>query len=379
MLVVLCCAITFIVTTIVSYSVFTQNAFAGEVETNTLSEKLSYYKRFIDSNYLYEYDENKMINEAIKGYFKGLGDNYTEYITKEEMEEYMKDATGTYVGIGIYLSVYKDSNEIVILAPMEGSPAEEAGIKSGDILFKIEGKEYNGDSLDEALEILKQAEGTSINLDIKRGEEIFNIDVVRREIKTSYAYNTIFEDKIGYIKLSNFDDGTYNKFLEKYNEIKEEIDSLIIDLRNNGGGIVNEATDIADLFNENGNILLITSSKNGNNEITKAKKEKVIDIPVVILVNEKSASASEILTAAIKENNDNVTIVGKKTYGKGVIQTIFTLRDGCGIKLTTNEYFTPKNNKINKVGITPDYDIDKSNDNGKQEDNQLNKAIEILK
>lgn len=387
MLVVLTAVITFMITTIALYKVMgnTNVKYIGTSNSSSIGPKLAYYKKFIEDNYIYDIDENVMLESAIKGYFEGLGDEYSEYITKEEMQDYMADAIGKYVGIGVYITNNTQTNQIVVLMPMKGSPAEEAGIKSGDVILKIDGEEYKGENLDLASNKLKAEEGTKVKLQILRNEEIIEVEVERKTIKVNHIESKILENNIGYIKISTFDDGCYEEFAKNYNDIKSKsIKSLIIDLRNNGGGIVQEATNIADMFTNKGDTLLITTGKENKEEITKSKKDKEIDMNTVILVNENTASASEILTAAIKENTQNVSVVGTKTYGKGVIQSIFTLKDGSGIKLTTNEYYTPKHNTINKVGIIPDYEIELPEGENtysieEKNDTQLLKAIELLK
>ena len=214
--------------------------------------------------------------------------------------------------------------------------------------------EYKGEDLSKASNALKQEEATKVKVEILRDNQTIELEIERKTIKINHVESDVINNSIGYIQISTFDDGCYDEFKQKIDELKtKNIKSLIIDLRNNGGGIVEEAINIADLFTTKNSTLLITTGKNTEEEITKAKKDKEIDMPIVILVNENTASASEILTAAIKENCDKVTIVGKTTFGKGVIQTIFTLTDGSGLKLTTNEYYTPKRNKINKIGKTP--------------------------
>lgn len=388
MLIILTVFITAMVTTIALYkSVGSSNniKYITSDTSGAIAQRIAYYKKFIQEHYLYDINDDQMEETAIKGYFEGLGDQYSEYITKEEMQDYMADATGKYVGIGVYIANNTKTNQITILMPMKGSPAEEAGIKAGDIILKIDGAEYKGEQLNEASNKLKAEEGTKVKLEILREEQTLEIEVERKTIKVNHIETKVLENNIGYIQISTFDDGCYNEFEQKYNEIKSQnIKSLIIDLRNNGGGIVEEATNIADMFTDKGATLLITTEKGNKEEITKAKKDKQIDMKVVILVNENTASASEILTAAIKENVENVDIVGTKTYGKGVIQSIFTLKDGSGIKLTTNEYYTPKHNSINKVGISPDYEVVLPEEENiytieDKNDIQLQKAIELLK
>ena len=386
MLVVLTAVITFMVTTIALYkTIGNSNIKYIATDNSSIGQKIAYYKSFIEKNYIYDIDEEKMLESAIKGYFEGLGDEYSEYITKDEMQDYMADATGKYVGIGVYIGNNSATNQIVVLMPMKGSPAEEAGIIAGDVITKVDGIEYKGEELSEASNKLKGEEGTKVKVEILREEQTLEIEVQRKTIKVNHIESEVLENNIGYIQISTFDDGCYEEFVQNYNNLKSQnIKSLIIDLRNNGGGIVEEATNIADMFIEKGKTLLITTGKNTEEEITKAKKDKEIDLPVVILVNENTASASEILTAAIKENGDNVKVVGTKTYGKGVIQSIFTLKDGSGVKLTTNEYYTPNHNSINKIGITPEYVVELPKDESiygveQKDDTQLNKAIELLK
>lgn len=385
MLVLLTAIITFIITSISMYNVLGKKTIKTLTNSSSIESTFNNFKKFIEKKYIGTIDEEKMLESAIKGYVEGLDDEYSEYITKEEMKEYMEETNGKYVGIGVYISNNTQTNQIVVLMPMKGSPAEEAGMKSGDIITKIDGVEYKGEDLSKASNALKQEEGTKVKVEILRDNQTIELEIERKTIKINHVESDVINNSIGYIQISTFDDGCYDEFKQKIDELKtKNIKSLIIDLRNNGGGIVEEAINIADLFTTKNSTLLITTGKNTEEEITKAKKDKEIDMPIVILVNENTASASEILTAAIKENCNKVTIVGKTTFGKGVIQTIFTLTDGSGLKLTTNEYYTPKRNKINKIGIKPDVEVDFPENESvysieKQKDTQLQKAIELLK
>lgn len=385
MLVLLTSAITFIITSLTMYNITGKENVKYIESGSNISKTFQIFNSFIEKNYFGNINEKQMLESAIKGYVAGLNDEYSEYITKDEMEEYMQDTTGKYVGIGVYISNNIETNQIVVLMPMKGSPAEEAGIKFGDVITKVDGVAYTGEELSKASSALKSKEGTKAKIEIFRNGKFINLEVERREVKVNHVEAEVIENKIGYMEVSTFDEGTYDEFKQKWEELNSKnITSLIIDLRNNGGGIVDEATSIADMMVEKDKTLLITASKDKEEHITKAEKEKVINIPMVFLVNENTASASEILTAAVKENNSNVKVIGTTTYGKGVIQTIFTLTDGSGLKLTTNEYYTPNHNVINKVGIKPDievqlpegedfYSVDGENDT------QLKKAIEILK
>ncbi len=284
---------------------------------------------------------------------------------------------GNYVGIGIYMSVYKDSDEIVVLSTIEDSPAESAGILTGDIILKVDGIEYDGEHLDEASAAIKGEEGTKVKIEIKRNEQIMELEIERKKVIVNPVKSEVKENNIGYIKLTSFDEETSKIFKEKYEELqKQNIQSLIIDLRDNGGGIVQEALTIADYMLEKDSKMLITVNKKENEVIETAKTDPIITIPVVLLVNENSASASEILAGALKDNN-RAKIVGTKTYGKGVIQELLRLKDGSAIKLTTEEYYTPNRTKINKVGIEPDELVENKKD--EKTDLQLQKAIEMVK
>ncbi len=389
MLVVVCVAITAVITSFCTYKYLSENGGVMYAEKNSslegLEETLQNFRAAFEKEYIGEIDDEAMVESAIKGYVSGLGDEYTTYYTKKEMEDLMEETEGNYVGIGIYISAYKESNEIVIIKPMEGSPAEEAGLLPGDIITKVDGVEYNGDTIDEMTNKIKGPEGTKVKVEIKRNGQTQEIEVERRKILISHIDSKIIEDNIGYISISDFEGGCAQEFEENYKNLEEQgIESLIIDIRNNGGGLVDEAIAILELITNKGSTLLITTDKNEAEEVTKSEKDPIINMPIVLLVNEYSASASEIMAGALKDNN-KATLVGTTTYGKGVIQKVYPLTDGSGLKMTTNEYFTPNHNKINKIGIDPDEEIDlpeevkHKTDITEEEDTQLQKAIEILK
>lgn len=279
-----------------------------------------------------------------------------------------------------------NDNQIVVIAPVKDSPAYRAGIDPGDVIIKVDNETYTGDNLSEASKKIKGTSGETVNLQIKRNEEILDFSIVRENIKLNHVESKVLENNIGYLQISSFDEGCSKEFKEKYEELaRENIKSLIIDIRDNPGGIVDEATSIADLLLEKDDTILITIDKDGNEKVTKAKEGKTINIPVVVLTNGNSASASEILSGALKDNNV-AKIVGTKTYGKGVMQEVLRLTDGAALKLTTNEFFSPNRTKIHKVGIEPNVVVELPN--GKttivkleenEQDTQLNRAIEILK
>lgn len=389
MLVIITVLITSLVTTIVIYNfVIKSGKIAIKSDDNSslggLEATLASFRSVLEEKYMGEIDDETLIEGAIKGYVSALGDPYTTYYTKKEMDELMEETTGNYVGIGIYMTLDIENNAIYVVKPMEGSPAEEAGIKAGDLITKVDGIEYSGEELDQASNAIKGKEGTKVKLEILSNGQTREIEVERRKIIVSHIVEKKF-DNIGYLLIEDFDGGCADEFEEKYKELeKQGIDRLIIDLRNNGGGVVNEAVDIADMLLEKDKTILITKDKKGNEEVKKCDNEASIMMPVVVLTNGYSASASEILVGALKDN-ERATIVGTKTYGKGVIQEVDRLNDGSGLKITIEEYYTPNRDKINKVGIKPDEEIELSSEiiekgtYTDEEDNQLQKAIEIIK
>lgn len=389
MLIIITVLITALVTTIVIYNfVIKSGKIAIKSEDNSslsgLEATLASFRSVLEEKYMGEIDDEALIEGAIKGYVSALGDPYTTYYTKEEMDELMEETTGNYVGIGIYMTLDLENNAIYVVKPMEGSPAEEAGIQAGDLITKVDGKEYSGEELDQASNAIKGEEGTTVKLEILRDGETQELEVERRKIVVSHIVEKKF-DNVGYLLIEDFDGGCAKEFEEKYKKLESQgIDRLIIDLRNNGGGVVDEAVSIADMLLDKDDTILITKDKKGNEEITKSEHNPTITMPVVVLTNGYSASASEILVGALQDN-ERATIVGTKTYGKGVIQEVDRLNDGSGLKITIEEYYTPNKNEINKVGIEPDEEIDLSDEVKEQgtytdeEDNQLQKAIEIIK
>lgn len=341
-----------------------------------IADTLKNFRDVIDQLYIGEIDEQKMLDETIKGYINGLDDEYSEYMTAEEWKEFQADALGNYVGIGIYMGVDKNGN-VVVVSPIKGTPAEEAGMKTGDIIVYVNEENMLGISSDIVSAKIKGEEGTKVKITVLRDDEYIDFEIERKSIKVYHVEHKMLENNIGYISLLTFDTGCAEEFKAAYESLENQgAKKVILDLRNNTGGLVNECLEIADMMLPKGAIELITTDAQGNKEISKSKNDPLITCDIVVLVNEYSASASEILVAALRDNG-KAKVVGKTTFGKGVIQTVLELTDGSVLKLTVNEYFTPKESKINKVGVTPDYEVEF--DLESEEDAQLNKAIEILK
>lgn len=381
--------ITFMITSISLYTYFINNPITTSSNSKNvnkdISNKLEKYREVIDKYYLGEVDEEKLEEGAIKGYIEGLGDPYTEYISKEDMDDYLDDTMGNFVGIGIYMVKNTDYDRIQVLATIKGSPAEKAGIQAGDLIISVDGIEYKADDMTTASNNIKGEEGTKVTVEILRGTETVKYEITREKVKVNQVEGKVLSNNIGYIQFTSFDEATAEDFKVKYGELaKQGIQSLIIDLRNNGGGIVDQALEIADYVATKDSVLLYEVDKNNKETVKKAKTDPIINMPIIILTNENTASASEILAGALKDLGKAKT-VGTKTYGKGVIQQILKLSDGSGLKITIEEYQTPNRNKINKVGIEPDEEVELPDSvesvlNVKEsEDTQLQKAIEMLK
>lgn len=398
MLVLITIMLTFMLTTIGIYNYFTktdkgvkhildvliqdENEVIEKAEEGTLKTvgdlqtKLNLIKAYLNSKYIGELNEEEMQQSAIKGYVKGLGDDYTEYLTKSEYEELLVNVTGDFVGIGIYMT--KDNNgNVIVIAPIEDSPAEAAGLQTGDIITKVNGEECYDIDLDLVSNKIKGEEGTKVKLEILRDGEKLEKEVERKHVVIKDSKSQILEGNIGYIQLITFDENSALN-VEKYlNEFDQKgVKKVILDLRDNTGGIVTEAISLCELFVQKDDIIMKSYDKSKKETITKSRKENNRDIELVLLVNEMSASASEITTGALKDNKA-ATVIGTTTFGKGVMQEILPIfNNTAGLKLTTEEFFTPNGTKIHGIGITPDIEIKDNPET--EEDEQLQRAIQEL-
>ena len=352
---------------------------------SNLTKSLKGIETIVKSKYLNEsdIDETSAIDGAIEGYINSLGDEYAEYIPADKMKEYTEGIMGNFVGIGIYMVKNTEKDLVQVLSPIRESPAEKAGIKAGDLITKVNGVSYTADQMSEMANTIKGEEGSKVTIEVLRGEQILTFEVTREKVNTNPVYSEKLENDIGYLEITSFDEGVAEDFKAKYLSLKEQgIKGLVIDLRDNGGGLVAEALKIVDYIVPKDQTALITVDKDGKEEISKTKEDAIITEPIVLLVNSSSASASEIMAGALKDLKC-ATKVGTKTYGKGVIQQLLTLSNGAGLKITVEEYYTPNKTKINKVGITPDYEIlletSITREPTDANDTQLNKAKEILK
>ena len=355
-------------------------------EGKDLSKILS-IKNYIENNYLREVDEQKMLDGQLKGMVSSLNDPYSVYMTQDEFSSFAQQTAGIYGGVGVIVTPGED-NYITVVSPIEDTPGERAGIKSGDRIIKVNGVEYFAENMDEAVKVMKGKPKTKVTITIMRidkegNNQTFDLDIIREEIRLVTVKSSIIDKEIGYIRITSFDELTYKDFKENLSKLeKANVKGLIIDLSNHPGGLLNICSQIADELLGEGDIVY-TQTKNGEREYLKSDKGQ-ITIPLVLLVNEGSASASEILAGAIKDHKRG-ELIGTKTFGKGVVQRIKELPDGSGIKLTVSEYFTPNGTNIHGIGITPDIVIELNEGVENigvdyiKEDNQLQKALEVIK
>ncbi|RDC49762.1 S41 family peptidase [Acinetobacter sp. RIT592] len=334
-------------------------------------DKIAGLKRTIDKDFYKDPDNEKLMTGSIKGMFESLDDPYSQYYTKEEFEKLQEQTSGSYVGIGVVIGPTSDDELITVVSPIEGSPAEKSGIKSGDKIIKVNGKEVTSKDMDKAMSLIKGKAGTDVKLTIKRGSEVLDINVKREEIVMKTIDSKVLENNIGYIKISSFDEHTYDDFKKALNSLnKKGIKGLVLDLRDNPGGLLNICDDIADEILPEGDTIVSVKDNSGKAKYLKSDNNRELDLPIALLINGGSASASEILTGAIVDNNRGIAI-GTTTFGKGLVQTVRGLNDGTGYKLTTAQYYTPSGDYINKKGIKPKIEE-------KDENKQLQAAIDWM-
>lgn len=385
MLIIMTALVTFMITSIGMYNFYTKTP-KGKQEIiqkieipnslEALDVKIQGINEYLDDYYIGEIDKEKMIESAVKGYVEGLQDAYTEYLTKEEYDELLVSVKGDYVGIGIYMTM-DSNNNIIVLMPIEGSPAEKEGLETGDIILSINGESCSEMDLNIASTKIKGEENTTVDLEIQRGTDILNKTIERKTVEIADSRAEVLENNIGYIELTVFDEGCAENIERYLRDFQNKgIKSVILDLRNNTGGIVSEAIELSELFVGKGNVIMRSYDKKNQETVITSSKEKMGDFELVILVNEYSASATEIVSAALQDNKA-ATIVGTTTFGKGVMQEILPIfNKTAALKITIEEFKTPNGNKINKVGITPDVEVEL--DSTSNADTQLQKAIELL-
>ena len=351
------------------------------------------FKSFVDAikeKYYFDIDYEKMNTEIKKAIFSSLGDPYTQYMTEKDMKELQKTSTGKFIGIGVQVSV-NENGEVVVVAPIKGGPSQKAGMQAEDIIVKVNDEEVKKNDLESTIKLMRGNEevGSEVKVTVKRivdsKEKILDFTVKREEITTESVISKLLDNGTLYVQITNFAEKTGADFEKAVDEgISKGAKSLIIDLRNNPGGLLTSVKQVADKLLPESTIMKIVDSK-GKETIEKATG-KGIDIPIVVLINKGSASASEVLSVALHDNK-KARLVGEKSFGKGIIQSIFPINNGGkteGIKMTVAEYFGPNGTKIHKVGLEPDYKVEQKNYSKigiehLDSDLQLKKAIELLK
>ncbi len=339
--------------------------------------KLNLVKTLIQSEYLYEeeIDEKVLKDSLIKGYVAGLGDPYSVYYNEEETKELLETTAGEFEGIGVVLQQEIDTRLITFVTVYPNSPAEKGGLKSGDILYKVNGEDVSVQDLDKVVTKVRGEKGTTVEVTVLRGEALEEVtaELTRDTVEVQTVVSDMKEGKIGYIQITQFDTVTYSQFQKALAELtKKGAKGFVFDVRSNPGGNLDTVCDILDLILPEGTIVY-TEDKAGEKEIISSDEKHKLDVPMAVLINGNSASASEIFAGAIKDYELG-TLVGTTTYGKGIVQQLFPMTDGTCLKLTISEYFTPKGNNIHEKGVEPDVEIEYT-----KEDNQLEKACEIIR
>ncbi len=353
----------------------------GQKHSGEIDNKISGLRELIDARYLGEVDDSELEEGLYKGLISGLEDPYSVYYDEEETKRLVEATEGEYDGIGAVLTQNMDTGIVTLVQIYEGSPAMEAGLKDDDILYRVGDMEVTGKDLTEVVSHIKGEKGTEVSLTVLRGEnnEEVTVTAVRNTIQAQTIEYEMKDDKIGYIEVSEFDLVTYAQYEDALTDLEGEgMKGLIVDLRNNPGGNLKTVCDMLDLMLPEG-LIVYTEDKEGNREEMESDEESQFHLPMVVLMNGNSASASEIYAGAIQDYGIG-KIVGTQSYGKGVVQQIFDLKDGTCVKLTIAEYFTPKGRNINGTGITPDVEVEyEKNEEDPEADNQLDKAVEVLK
>ena len=325
-------------------------------------------------------DDNAMMEGAIRGMISALNDPHTRYATPDEYKDEVESSAGEYQGIGAYVDVTGDYVKVSSTIP--GSPAEEAGLRTGDLVIALNGEDVTGIDPSVVLQDIRGPEGTSVRLTIRReGVDPFDVDIVRRKIETASVEGKMLESGIAYISMSQFGDNTTSELRNALDTLmKEDPKGLILDLRNNGGGWLNTAVDTASEFLPAGTLVLIEKEGDGQETryVTHRGGGRALEIPMVILINEGSASASEIVTGALR-CHDRATVIGKTSYGKGSVQIQPQLSNGGAISVTIARWYMPDDTLIHGIGIKPDIEVDYTEeDYNNGADPQLDAAVEFL-
>lgn len=354
-------------------------------ETIKVASKVTLLDRYIDKYFLNGTEELQMTEGIYKGYLESLEDPYSVYYTEKEYQDLLETTTGTYCGIGAVVSQNVDTGVITIVEPYKESPAAEAGILPGDVIYKVEGEEVTGEDLTKVVAKMKGEEGTDVNVTVYRSttNKYIDVTITRRQIEIETIDYEMLDNSIGYIEVTSFDGVTAEQFRSALDDLEAQGQKgLIIDLRDNGGGRLDIVVDMLDRMLPEG-VLVSTKTREGKGAAYESTDKEKFEKPLVVLMNGNSASASEVFAGAIQDYEAGI-LVGTQSFGKGIVQTIFDLKDGSAVKLTTSEYFTPNGRNIHGDGLTPDVEVELEKELltqltiEKADDNQLQAAIEEI-
>lgn len=358
---------------------------SGSVINTKTEQKLREIQTYVDAYYLDEIDSGEMEDSISHGAMAGLGDIYAAYYNEEEYEDLTEKTSGNYCGIGAYVSQNITTGAITIIQPLDNGPAQKAGLQAGDIIYQVEGEDVTGQDLTTVVNRMKGEEGTKVKITIIREGKNKPMEFVltRAQIEAQTVSFRMLDDKIGYIAVSAFEAVTVEQFRKALDKLEKKGEkALILDLRNNGGGLLSTAVDMLDRLLPEG-LVVYTLDKSGKRREYFSDEKESFDKPIVILVNENSASASEVFSGAMQDY-EKAVLVGSTTFGKGIVQSVFNLSDGTALKLTTSKYYTPKGRSIHGTGLEPDVEVELNGEttqlkSGITVDNQVKSAIDYLK
>ena len=356
----------------------------GSLNYVSVIKKLNMLQEYIDAYYLDDYEQENLESGLLNGFMSGLGDPYSCYYTKEDYQSLTEEDSGEYKGIGITVMQDSLTGEVVIEQVMKDQPAYKAGIESGDVITAVDNEKVEGLRLNEVVHRIKHSKDEKVKISISREEKELEFLVDKANIVIQSVESEMKEGTIGYISVSQFIENTDEQFIEAVDKLeKEGMTGLVLDLRDNGGGLVDSCVNMVSRIIPEGDLIVYTEDKNGGKIEYNSNSDKVLDVPIVILVNEDTASASEIMTGCLKDYG-LAEVLGTQTFGKGIVQSIVPFVDGSAMKLTVAKDYTPKGNDIHKVGIEPDIKMEISETEWKaaqknpEKDTQLKKAIRLL-
>ena len=348
-------------------------------------QKLNLIDQTLKDFYFDDIDDSKVLDNIYKAYVNAYGDKYTVYYTADEYAKMQESSNGAYYGIGVVVRK-NDDGTILVVEPYDGAPGKEAGMRKNDVIVTVNGESVADQDLNSVVARIKGDEGTTVNIGIRRdgSDDITELTVTRRKVEIKTVAYEMLDDSVGLITISEFDKVTAQQFKEAYAQLETlGMKGLVIDIRSNPGGLLNVVVDMLDEILPDG-LIVYTEDKYGNRQEYNGSNPDVIDVPLAVLVNGESASASEIFAGAVQDYGAG-TIIGTQTFGKGIVQTIRRMSDGSAIKYTMAKYFTPKGQDIHGHGVTPDIveelsdEFNNLTEYDASKDNQLQKAIEVIK